>query len=216
MAWSYRSVRRSGKSVGRGTIRTSSARQGKEGPGCYRSGTLAESSDAASTKVHCSSKPARHSRAFCVSSTAAVDVVGAAGIEPATVGLEIRCSIRLSYAPLEKIYHTDRGGVSARSAAGLRSRWLRTRGYLRHKADRHIVTGHVPEANYRIVYRHILSPTIVSSAEAGTPPEILIPLSLCTTTAYRLGACWPALVRNVQLKPYAPPARVKTTPPRRG
>lgn len=27
------------------------------------------------------------------------DVVGAAGIEPATLGLEIRCSIRLSYAP---------------------------------------------------------------------------------------------------------------------
>jgi hypothetical protein len=27
-------------------------------------------------------------------------VVGAAGIEPATVGLEIRCSIRLSYAPI--------------------------------------------------------------------------------------------------------------------
>jgi hypothetical protein len=32
-------------------------------------------------------------------------VVGAAGIEPATTGLEIRCSIRLSYAPLSKIYH---------------------------------------------------------------------------------------------------------------
>jgi hypothetical protein len=28
------------------------------------------------------------------------DLVGAAGIEPATVGLEIRCSIRLSYAPV--------------------------------------------------------------------------------------------------------------------
>ena len=27
------------------------------------------------------------------------DLVGAAGIEPATLGLEIRCSIRLSYAP---------------------------------------------------------------------------------------------------------------------
>src|SRR5580765_8855214 len=27
-------------------------------------------------------------------------MVGAAGIEPATAGLEIRCSIRLSYAPL--------------------------------------------------------------------------------------------------------------------
>ena len=26
-------------------------------------------------------------------------LVGAAGIEPATLGLEIRCSIRLSYAP---------------------------------------------------------------------------------------------------------------------
>jgi hypothetical protein len=29
-----------------------------------------------------------------------LDVVGAAGIEPATTGLEIRCSIRLSYAPV--------------------------------------------------------------------------------------------------------------------
>jgi hypothetical protein len=29
-------------------------------------------------------------------------MVGAAGIEPATPGLEIRCSIRLSYAPLSK------------------------------------------------------------------------------------------------------------------
>src|ERR1700680_804686 len=28
------------------------------------------------------------------------DMVGAAGIEPATTGLEIRCSIRLSYAPV--------------------------------------------------------------------------------------------------------------------
>ena len=28
-----------------------------------------------------------------------VKMVGAAGLEPATVGLEIRCSIRLSYAP---------------------------------------------------------------------------------------------------------------------
>jgi hypothetical protein len=29
-------------------------------------------------------------------------MVGAAGIEPATLGLEIRCSIRLSYAPIFK------------------------------------------------------------------------------------------------------------------
>ena len=29
-----------------------------------------------------------------------VVMVGAAGIEPATLGLEIRCSIRLSYAPV--------------------------------------------------------------------------------------------------------------------
>ena len=27
-------------------------------------------------------------------------MVGAAGLEPATLGLEIRCSIRLSYAPV--------------------------------------------------------------------------------------------------------------------
>ncbi len=32
-------------------------------------------------------------------------MVGAAGIEPATTGLENRCSIQLSYAPLRKIYH---------------------------------------------------------------------------------------------------------------
>ena len=30
-------------------------------------------------------------------------LVGAAGIEPATLGLEIRCSIRLSYAPLNDL-----------------------------------------------------------------------------------------------------------------
>jgi hypothetical protein len=34
-------------------------------------------------------------------------VVGAAGFEPATVGLEIRCSIRLSYAPISM---TSRAG----------------------------------------------------------------------------------------------------------
>ena len=36
---------------------------------------------------------------------ATVFMVGAAGIEPATTGLENRCSIQLSYAPLSKIYH---------------------------------------------------------------------------------------------------------------
>jgi hypothetical protein len=30
------------------------------------------------------------------------ELVGPAGIEPATLGLEIRCSIRLSYGPLER------------------------------------------------------------------------------------------------------------------
>ncbi len=30
-----------------------------------------------------------------------VSLVGAAGFEPATLGLEIRCSIRLSYAPAQ-------------------------------------------------------------------------------------------------------------------
>ncbi len=34
-----------------------------------------------------------------------LELVGAAGLEPATAGLEIRCSIQLSYAPLSKIYH---------------------------------------------------------------------------------------------------------------
>jgi len=37
---------------------------------------------------------------------ATVLLVGAAGIEPATTGLEIRCSIQLSYAPVSKIYHS--------------------------------------------------------------------------------------------------------------
>gem|GEM_PF-6252285 len=32
-----------------------------------------------------------------------VRVVGAAGLEPATLGLEIRCSIRLSYAPIREM-----------------------------------------------------------------------------------------------------------------
>ncbi len=31
-------------------------------------------------------------------------MVGAAGLEPATLGLEIRCSIRLSYAPINPFY----------------------------------------------------------------------------------------------------------------
>ena len=39
------------------------------------------------------------------------NLVGAAGIEPATLGLEIRCSIRLSYGPsrlrLSKNYHKN-------------------------------------------------------------------------------------------------------------
>jgi hypothetical protein len=39
-------------------------------------------------------------------------LVGAAGIEPATLGLEIRCSIRLSYAPKEKLLNV--GCASAR------------------------------------------------------------------------------------------------------
>jgi len=34
------------------------------------------------------------------SANSSLRLVGAAGIEPATLGLEIRCSIRLSYAPL--------------------------------------------------------------------------------------------------------------------
>src|ERR1700722_12694748 len=34
-----------------------------------------------------------------------MDLVGAAGFEPATLGLEIRCSIRLSYAPVCVFMH---------------------------------------------------------------------------------------------------------------
>ena len=40
------------------------------------------------------------------------DMVGAAGIEPATLGLEIRCSIRLSYAPLDQVTATSTRGSS--------------------------------------------------------------------------------------------------------
>jgi hypothetical protein len=40
------------------------------------------------------------------------DMVGAAGIEPATLGLEIRCSIRLSYAPLDQATATSTRGSS--------------------------------------------------------------------------------------------------------
>ena len=45
-------------------------------------------------------------------------MVGAAGIEPATVGLEIRCSIRLSYAPslLRPRHKLLASGASNRSA----------------------------------------------------------------------------------------------------
>jgi hypothetical protein len=39
------------------------------------------------------------SRSSPASNFVVMDLVGAAGIEPATLGLEIRCSIRLSYAP---------------------------------------------------------------------------------------------------------------------
>ena len=35
-------------------------------------------------------------------------MVGAAGLEPATLCLEGRCSIHLSYAPTEKIYHIEK------------------------------------------------------------------------------------------------------------
>ena len=38
---------------------------------------------------------------------ATLRMVGAAGIEPATVGLEIRCSIRLSYAPIPAKGHAS-------------------------------------------------------------------------------------------------------------
>jgi hypothetical protein len=48
-------------------------------------------------------------------------MVGAAGIEPATLGLEIRCSIRLSYAPSKSYVHalSDRvgGAFSTRAIA---------------------------------------------------------------------------------------------------
>ena len=37
--------------------------------------------------------------------TPADNLVGPAGIEPATAGLEIRCSIRLSYGPIYLILH---------------------------------------------------------------------------------------------------------------
>ena len=47
-------------------------------------------------------------------------MVGAAGIEPATLGLEIRCSIRLSYAPGKTIGTQQDYTWLAVGAAGLR------------------------------------------------------------------------------------------------
>ncbi len=44
------------------------------------------------------------------------EMVGAAGFEPATAGLEIRCSIRLSYAP--RVYSLILPGVRMISRAG--------------------------------------------------------------------------------------------------
>ena len=44
-------------------------------------------------------------------------MVGAAGIEPATAGLEIRCSIRLSYAPLLSHRNKIHGCISRTSAS---------------------------------------------------------------------------------------------------
>src|SRR5271169_5583958 len=42
----------------------------------------------------------QRTRAAVLTTDAVIRLVGAAGLEPATVGLEIRCSIRLSYAPV--------------------------------------------------------------------------------------------------------------------
>ena len=51
-------------------------------------------------------------------------MVGAAGIEPATLGLEIRCSIRLSYAPSKihalRFYDTVRALLQAGISASAR------------------------------------------------------------------------------------------------
>src|SRR3979490_2241729 len=45
-------------------------------------------------------------------------LVGAAGIEPATAGLEIRCSIRLSYAPFRWIQTIETTAFSLPHANG--------------------------------------------------------------------------------------------------
>jgi hypothetical protein len=61
-------------------------------------------------------------------------MVGAAGIEPATVGLEIRCSIRLSYAPADGfnplklpylVYRTRGRKCLSRRTVGARYRFHR-------------------------------------------------------------------------------------------
>jgi hypothetical protein len=44
-------------------------------------------------------KPPKNRAAFFFRNHGSQELVGAAGIEPATTGLENRCSIRLSYAP---------------------------------------------------------------------------------------------------------------------
>ena len=46
-------------------------------------------------------------------------LVGAAGIEPATLGLEIQCSIRLSYAPKLAGFHHNNSGVCGVESARL-------------------------------------------------------------------------------------------------
>jgi hypothetical protein len=68
-----------------------------------------------------------------------MDLVGAAGFEPATVGLEIRCSIRLSYAPsityrqqksvVSVIVSVDSSSVSALRFNGLSALSLMIKDY---------------------------------------------------------------------------------------
>ena len=62
-------------------------------------------------------------------------MVGAAGFEPATAGLEIRCSIRLSYAPVKQliINRLHANGITLAILAGKLARWSEASAIDKHK-----------------------------------------------------------------------------------
>jgi hypothetical protein len=82
-------------------------------------------------------------------------MVGAAGFEPATLGLEIRCSIRLSYAPMPGIivrsgFKPSIGEIYLR---GFKRRLLAWHGHMRHSSGE--------DFKYRKLYRKLMVVAIV-------------------------------------------------------